>query len=68
MKLYWSGNLILETDGEEITYLLESVDIEKNTLSDCVIKICAKENSARMIIPLSRQDVKKLIGELVQNL
>lgn len=68
MKLNWSGNLILETDGKENTYMLESVDIEKNTLSDYVLKICGKENTARVIIPLSRQDAKKLIGELVRNL
>jgi hypothetical protein len=68
MKLNWSGNLILEMNGKENTYLLESVDIEKNTLSDYVLRICGKENSAKVIIPLSRQDTKKLIGELVRSL
>jgi hypothetical protein len=68
MKFNWTGNLILEIDGKEKTYLLESVDIEKNTLSDYVLKISGKDNSARVSIPLSRQDAKKMIGELVQNL
>lgn len=68
MKLNWSGNLILEMNGKENTYMLESVDIEKNTLSDYVLKIYGKENSARVIIPLSRQDTKKLIAEIVRSL
>jgi hypothetical protein len=68
MKLNWSGNLILEMNGKENTYLLDSIDMEKNTFSDYVLRICGKENSARVIIPLSRQDTKKLIVELVRNL
>jgi hypothetical protein len=68
MKLNWSGNLILEIDDNEHTCLLESVDIEKNTLSDYVLRICGKKNSARVIIPLSRQETKKLIEELVRGL
>jgi hypothetical protein len=68
MKLNWSGNLILEIEGEEHTYLHESIDIEKNALSNYVLKICSKDNSAKVIIPLSYQDMKKLIGELVRSL
>jgi len=68
MKLNWSGNLILEIEGKEHTYLLESIDIEKNTQSDYILKICGRENSVGVIIPLSGQDAKKLIGELVLSL
>jgi hypothetical protein len=68
MKFNWTGNLILEMEGNEHTYILNSVEVEKNTLNNYILKVYSKENSARVIIPLSRQDTKKLIGELVKSL
>ena len=68
MKLNWSGNLILEINGKEESFRLESIDVEKNTSSGYEIKICGKDSSARVVIPLSRQDAKKLIMELTQRL
>jgi hypothetical protein len=68
MKINWSGNLTIQIDGVESSYFLDSVDIEKDTPSNILMKINCKDEKTKVIIPLSRQECKKLVGEFVQSL
>jgi hypothetical protein len=68
MKINWSGNMTLKMEGKEGSYLLDSVDIEKNTLNTIILKINSKNERAKAVIPLSRQECKRLVGELIHSL
>lgn len=60
--------MTLKMEGNEGSYLLDSVDIEKNTLNTIILKINSKNKRAKAVIPLSRQECKRLVGELIKSL
>lgn len=60
--------MTLKMEGKEGSYPLDSVDIEKNTLNTIILKINSKHERAKAVIPLSQQECKRLIGELIQSL
>jgi len=68
MKMMWSGNMTLMTDKKEGTYSLDSIDVEKHAESALALKITNKGQRAKAIIPLSKQDCKRLVVELTQSL
>ena len=64
MKMMWSGNITLKVDEKEDTYLLDSIDVEKQAENALALKITTKGQRAKVIIPLSRQECKSLVAEL----
>jgi hypothetical protein len=68
MQILWSGNVTFNIEGSEATYVLDTINIEQQGKDMFSIKITTREDEAEIIIPLSKQDCKRLISELVQNL
>ena len=68
MKMMWSGNITLKVDEKEDTYLLDSIDVEKHAENALALKITTKGQRAKAIIPLSRQECKRIVAELTHSL
>lgn len=68
MKMMWSGNMTLKMDEKEDTYFLNSIDVEKQADNALALKITTKGQRAKVIVPLSRQECKRLVAELTQSL
>jgi hypothetical protein len=68
MQIMWSGNATIRTEEKEATYVLESIGIEHLEKDVLALKIAAKADKAVVEIPLSKQDCKKLVTELINNL
>ncbi len=68
MQIRWSGNITFRMEGKEVTYILETIGVEQQGRDVLNLKIATKGNRAGVEIPLSRQDCKKLVMELIHNL
>jgi hypothetical protein len=68
MKMMWSGNVTLRMDEKEATYLLDSIEVKRHAKDALALEITGKEQRAKAVIPLSRQECKSLIAELTQSL
>jgi len=68
MQLMWSGNITFKIEGKEVTYTLETIGVEQQGKDVLDLKITTRGDRAGVAIPLSRQDCKKLVGELIHNL
>jgi hypothetical protein len=64
----WSGNITLKIDDKEDTYLLDSTEVKRYAKDAVALKITSKEQWIKAVIPLSRQECKRLVDELTQSL
>ena len=68
MKMMWSGNITLKVDDKEETYLLDSIEVKQYAKDALALEITRKNQRAKAVIPLSRQECKSLVVELTQSL
>jgi hypothetical protein len=68
MKINWSGNMTLKMGGKEESYLLDSIEVKQDTKNTLTLKITGKGEEAKVVIPLSQQECKRLVGELIQSI
>ena len=68
MKMMWSGNITLKMEEKEATYSLDSIEVKRHAKDALALEITSKGQRAKAIIPLSRQECKRLVAELTQSL
>lgn len=68
MKMIWSGNIKLKMGEKEGTYSLDSIEVKRYAKDAFALEITSKNQRAKAIIPLSRQECKSLVVELTQSL
>ena len=68
MKMMWSGNITLKMDEKEDTYSLDSIEVKRHAKDTLALEITGKDQRAKAVIPLSRQECKSLVVELTQSL
>jgi len=66
--MMWSGKITLKMDDKEETYLLDSIEVKRYAKDALALEITSKNQRAKAVIPLSRQECKRLVAELTQNL
>jgi hypothetical protein len=68
VKVNWSGNLTIKAGTDEESYMLDSIDIERDTKNTLNLKVISKNEKVKVIIPLSHQECKNFAGELIRSL
>jgi hypothetical protein len=68
MKIRWSDNIVLNMGNTEYSYVPDSIEIERYTEDSIALKIITRCQRANALIPLSKQECKRLIAELAEHL